>query len=264
MRADMSKVIVERPRPGSSRHVARRHRRLDTRRVIVDEDEDEGDGFPAHIGHKRAAALMGGRKWLNENLSPLRRYLERQAGRRWDDVWSEVCANISIDSTVQKHVRDHVQDIVAVRTSLHDGELLYVGRWGGPRPLLRTNWLRLYVDPATGLLLAIPVHQSWRAARDREAAWEQASIAARMRVLAPSRQLHLLDDGNWWEITLANTADTLAARPASLARPSDVEDVVERAGMSDIPRAQRYGRWGVHAIAKRPLSHREIKAHKLR
>ena len=263
MRADMSKVIVERPRPGSSRHVARRHRRLDVRRIVVDEDAD--DIFPARIGHKRAAALMGPRKWLNENLAPLRRYLEAQTGRHWDDVWSEVCANISIDSTVQKHVRDHVQDIVAIRTSMHDGELHHVTRWGGLRPLVQSHWLRLYVDPETRVLRRIPLHLSRRAARERAQAEQKAEAATRMRVISASRQLHLLDDGNWWEITLANTADTLAvARPQGVIRPHEIEDVVERAGMSQVPREQRYGRWGVHAVAKRPLSHREIKARKLR
>lgn len=257
MRSDMDKVIVERPRPGSSRHVARRFRRLDPRRIDVSEDAD--DHFPSRIGHRRAAALGRSRKWLNENLAPLRRYLERQAGRPWDDVWSEICANISVDSTVQKHVRDHVADFVAVNTSLRNGRVMMAARYGGPQPLSGSQWMRLYVDPQTGILRRIPSAMSWRAERKRAAARAQAEIATRMRVLGPDRQIHLLNDANWWEIKLARIADLNRG-----SRTQEVVDVVDRAGLSEVPREKRYRQWDVCAVAKRPLSRREIKARKLR
>jgi len=257
MRSDMDKVIVERPRPGSSRHVARRFRRLDPRRIEVSEDAD--DIFPTRIGHRRAAALGRGRKWLNENLAPLRRYLESQAGRPWNDVWSEICANISVDNTVQKHVRDHVKDFVAVNTSIRNGTIMTLSRYGGPQPLNGNRWMRLYVDPQTGILRRIPSAKSWRAGRKRAAAIEETEAWLRMRILAPDRQLHLLDDGNWWEITLARASDL-----NRVAGAHEMVDVIDRAGLSSLPREERYRRWGVCAIAKRPLSRREIKVLKLR
>jgi hypothetical protein len=257
MRNDMDKVIVERPRPGSSRHVARRFRRLDPRRIEVSEDAD--DVFPTRIGHRRAAALGRGRKWLNENLAPLRRYLESQAGRPWNHVWSEICANISVDNTVQQHVRDHVKDFVAVNTSILDGTIMTVSRYGGPQPLSGSRWMRLYVDPETGILRRIPSAMSWRAERKRAAAREEADALLRMRILAPDRQLHLLDDGNWWEITLVRAGDRNRA-----THQHEIVDVVNRAGLSLLPREKRYRRWGVCAITKRPLSRREIKALNLR
>jgi hypothetical protein len=253
----MDKVIVERPRPGSSRHIARRFRRLDPRRIEVSEDAD--DCFPTRIGHRRAAALGRDRKWLNENLAPLRRYLERQTGRPWNDVWSEICANISLDNTVQKHVRDHVKDFVAVNTPIRDGTIMMVSRYGGPQPLNGNRWLRLYVDPQTGILRRIPSARSWRAARKQAAARVEAETAMRMRVLSANRQLHLLDDGNWWEITLARVGDLNRA-----THPHEIVDVVDRARLSLLAREERYRQWGVCAIAKRPLSRREIKALKLR
>ena len=63
MRADMSRVIVERPRRGGF------HRRG---RAVPLED------LPHHEGMRRPHVLSGGEKSLNENLAPLRRYLERQ------------------------------------------------------------------------------------------------------------------------------------------------------------------------------------------
>lgn len=263
MRGDMCKVIVERPRPGSSRHVARRSRRLDIRSIVVCEDAD--DAYPSCIGHRRAAAIAGDRKWLNENLAPLRRYLERQAGRAWDEVWSEICANIDTGNAVQKHVLEHVEDFVAVHTQVRNGEIVAMTRLGGLRPLQGGRWLRLYVDPATGALRRIPEHLTCRAERKRAQREAAVRNAERMRVLAADRQLHLLDDGNWWEVTLAPTMMVASAGlPSHVRRPLDVEDVVERAGMSRLPRQERYGRWGVHAIAKRPLSRREIRRLALR
>lgn len=98
MRSDMAKVIVENPRRFESEC---RKGRLGPLTEL-----------PAKLGLRRYARERGGWKRLNENLSPLRRYMERQVGRRWDDVYSEICANLRPTSTVQQHVRDHVPDLV--------------------------------------------------------------------------------------------------------------------------------------------------------
>lgn len=67
MREDMSRVIVERPR-------------------IIDGAERKGrprplEDLPSHEGMRRPHRVAGCWKMLNDNLSPLRRYLERQVGR---------------------------------------------------------------------------------------------------------------------------------------------------------------------------------------
>ena len=100
MREDMAQVIVERPRikPFNSRK---------GRRQALDD-------LPTHEGMRRAQALRGDRKQLNENLAPLRRYLESQVGRPWNKVYAEIAARLRVDNTVQQHVRDHLRDFVAV------------------------------------------------------------------------------------------------------------------------------------------------------
>lgn len=256
MRSDMSKVIVERARPGSARHVPRRARRLDPKRIAVGEDED--DFLPRRIGHKRAASSLGwDRKVLNENLAPLRRYLGKQVGRPWDKVWSQISSNVRPDDTVQQHVRDHVQDFVAYRTFLKDGAIFVAERRGGrPVPLSELRWIKLYVDPRTGLLRRMKaVGPSRRQRREQKAAAER-ELGARLRVIARDRELHLLDDGNWWEVTLA-------ARPCRLPNGEAV-DVVDSAGLSSLPREMRYTRPSAYAVAKRALSRKEIKALRLR
>jgi len=93
MREDMFKVIVERPRRGRSWAKKTKLRYL---------KEDDGR---SRVSGKRIAIEGGRRKWLNENLAPLKRYLFKQRGRKWDDVFSEICDHLDTGSTVKMHVR---------------------------------------------------------------------------------------------------------------------------------------------------------------
>lgn len=137
MRADMFKVVVERPRWGAG-HAPR---------VKLRKDRNPDRKC---AGHKRYA-LENAKytKCLNENLAPLKRYLQKQRGRLWDDVYSEICAQIDTRSTVKTHVRDHIEDLIAVRILVTtDGQWFRHTRCGGIRPLERW-WPPLYVDPDT-------------------------------------------------------------------------------------------------------------------
>ena len=93
MRDDMSKVIVERPRRGgrTDKHKGRLYR--------------AGEELPGKIGMKQGYT---DRKGLNENLSPLKRWLESQVNRPWDKVYAELCANIDRRNTVQEHIFAHI------------------------------------------------------------------------------------------------------------------------------------------------------------
>ena len=107
MRKDMAKVILTRAR--ILEDAARKGR------SVPDEIQ------PKSIGLRRHVRERGGFKVLNENLAPLRRYLEAQVGRPWDKVYSEIAANLRVSNTVQQHVRDHLKDFV----NLHRAP----GRW---------------------------------------------------------------------------------------------------------------------------------------
>ena len=88
----------------------------------------------------------------NENLAPLKRYLHKQVGRRWDDVFSEICQRLDTGSTVKMHVREHLDDFVDrhVRRK-SDGELWTSQGWGGETKLI-DQWVELYVDPDDGII----------------------------------------------------------------------------------------------------------------
>jgi hypothetical protein len=131
MRDDMARVVVERPRIPAFNVRKGRDRLL--------------DDLPAYEGMRRGHALRGDRKELNENLAPLRRFLESQVGRPWDKIYSEIATHLRVDSAVQQHVRDHLRDFVAIKPRF----VMQGWRSTGRGALW---WQRLYVNPVTGLL----------------------------------------------------------------------------------------------------------------
>lgn len=254
MRGDMPKVIVERPRRGGG------WRRKG--RPLRDDDLSLSE---AEV--KRHDRARGATKNLNENLAPLKRFLESQAGRSWNKVWSEICENLKPSNTVQQHVRDHIGDFVAIKTSMKEGEVWVHHRWSrGP---LKESHVRLFVDPKSGLLRKNKHWRSWNAAARARKAKEAKAREARMRIVSATTQLHLLDDGAWWEVTLAPVptgVEEVKTRHGVRRHTFEkaVEDAVLRAGLSGLGRAALYGRAGVYAVAKRQLSKKEMRDSKLR
>lgn len=182
MRADMSKVIVERPR-----------RRFPLK---------NGSAYPrGHLENQWAPALedapriesMGGHygdKSLNENLRPLVRFLRAHVGRPWNKVHSEIAERISVKSAVQKHVLDHLRDYVRTDVVILGNDVWsFDGGWHGQRPLYsRGSHVRFYVHPRSGLLrLAPPAPRKIR------------EVDHDRRVVSRGRELRRID-GVWYEI----------------------------------------------------------------
>jgi len=250
MRKDMAKVIVERPRIGHSKRWVKPGRT----RPLVD---DEGNPLRASAREPKKATPKT--KALNENLSPLRRYLEANVGRPWNKVYSELSENLRVTSAVQQHVRDHVEDFVAIKTRMRSGEIVVTGRWGR-ETALPESYQPLYVHPRTGLLRENGHWRKWGARRKAEAKRRDAERALRMREVSPTTQLHLFKDV-WWEVTLAKVKvhrKTDATGRVTTFRAPFV-DVVARAGLSSLAPEELYARPGVYASAKRQLPKAELK-----
>jgi hypothetical protein len=151
MRADMGKVLVERPRLRGCRYSPDPETGY---RKRVEKILAAGDTPPAREGMKRPYG--SNRKYFNEHLGPLRRFLESNVGRPWDKVYSEICQFVDRGNVVQKHILTHLFDYVVTNVVLIDGEpcrgKAHCGHsYGQPlRTALRYHlW---YVCPKSGLL----------------------------------------------------------------------------------------------------------------
>jgi hypothetical protein len=196
MRADMSKVIVERPRfrrpkPAGS-HYPRGHLKGLFERDLELAPQKLGIGFPHH------------EKWLNENLAPLRRWLCSQVGRPWWAVRSELRAVVDARSATQLHILQHVDDYVAEHVTMIGGAPHRL-RWSGLQPIVGRGGVPLWVCPRSGILRAPP--------RKRRKA-PRFGPAIR---LSPRLELRTVD-GVWRAVELR----PLPAEPAARARLHDV------------------------------------------
>ena len=210
MREDMAIVIVERPR-------------------IIDRFAHKGrvrplDELPTQLGMRRSQRERGGYKMLNENLKPLRRFLERQVGRPWDKVYAEIAARLRVDSAVQQHERDHLKDFVEIRPRRG---IRPWSRWGDGL------WYQpLYVDPRDGILKRtdrLPEARKQRETRKRrKPAVERIELSA-------LRELRRIA-GIWYDVSLEFL-------PEYLITPNH--------------RERRY------IVAKRQLSKKELRRHGL-
>jgi len=259
MREDMFKVVVERPRRGGRAH------KSEGRRYRASED------VAPKIGMKQGYV---NRKWLNENLAPLKRWLESQANRPWDKVYAELCANIDRRNTVQEHIFAHIENFVERETRLHDGKVFVLTRWGRELQLVDESNATLYVHPLTGVLLKNR-HRVTRKQRNKNALQAaRAAIAAKRRDLGPFEQLHCVE-GTWYYVTLVVVSesfwqDGLNGAPGKWLYPQHW-DVLRRQMVCRDPRIRQagqtalalYGKPDVYAATKRKLSSAELKRYAL-
>jgi len=255
MREDMYRVIVERPRYLKEGDAT-------AARLRNDFDGPSRLGTRAGYGYRR----------LNENLTPLRRYLHAQTGRPWNKVFSEICASIDRRNTVQQHVHEHIRGFIAIDVGVRDGRLIDLeNRLGRDSEISQ----ELYVDPRMGLIRSNKDYRSWRHGFAERCRREQAEIEKRRRKVDERVFLLLLDNawfrvdvdvlpkGHWVEkVVNGKTRGHLVAEPRY--------DVVLRRSISQAMESELqqckhlYGSEELYAVSKRQISAREIKAHRLR
>jgi hypothetical protein len=243
MRADMAKVIVERPRRkgwawNKPKGYQRKLRRYGE------------DGPPSREGIK--LRWHGRTKNLNEHLGPLRRYLDKQVGRPWDKVFSEICARINRNSAVQDHVRDHVEDYVTTHVILIDGVPCNgEGGYHYGKPLHQYRYRPWYVCPRTGLLRRVK-----RTSRKRQRQPKQESPPAFIRVSA-SLQCRFFDNA-WHLVTLKPLP--LPYFNGERCTAVDVLLNVPALRLTAQEARRHYGA-EVYAVAVRRLARKELRQH---
>jgi hypothetical protein len=163
MRDDMSEVVIERPRGGSSscyHEVRPRPNKTDLEAL---------DDLPKNEGYRRPHVE---RKHFSDLLGPLERFLISNVGRVWNDVYSEICEQISPDSTVQIHILGHVEDFVCKNVFMaEDGDLRYVTDRGW---ISHVGYGDMYVDPETGILSRMPDRTNYWRAYKRNPEYQEA------------------------------------------------------------------------------------------
>lgn len=239
MRADMAKVIVERPRKkGCAWNKPKGYRRR-LRRY-------GDDGPPAREGIQ--ACWQGHTKYLNEHLGPLRRYLDKQVGRPWDKVFSEICARIDRSSAVQDHVRDHVADYVTTHVILIDGVPCNgEGGWNYGKPLHQLRFRPWYVCPRTGLLRRVKVASRKRPRRPQpEGPPPYVPVGKTLQCRFSNDAWHLV---------------TLKPLPPYHRERCTAVDVLLNLPVTQITplEARRYYGAAVYAVATRRLSRKELR-----
>jgi hypothetical protein len=244
MRADMGKVLVERPRLGRWRSDGGPAKGYAKR---LKKCLDAGDSPPAREGMKRRG---GNTKFFNEHLGPLRRFLEANIGRPWDKVYSEICQFVDRGNVVQKHILTHLFEYVVTNVVLIDGEpcqgKAYAGRYGEP---LRTSHARhqWYVCPKSGLLRKSKyVPRDWRAK------------PAAPRVVKLNNKQVCVDRGDRWELISVERI-ARAYPPKSPAYDAVLKRYID-ATPTSAERVEESYKEDRYAIYRRVLSRKELLA----
>lgn len=154
----MAKILVERPRTGGCGKERIRQNRHLTRQVCKDIPFEGDWDTPDFRGMKRVHTSkpnsFGDKKQLNENLKPLRRFLNSRIGQPWDKVYSEIMRELNLNNAVQYHVWQHLIKFGEVQTKTYmEGNTVMASGVIGPESMT-TSYGReeFYVDPRDGTL----------------------------------------------------------------------------------------------------------------
>jgi hypothetical protein len=115
MRADMAKVICERPRHGGDggKSIPKKGTKKRVHKELETGNERGSEGMKLNYGWDT--------KHFGEHLNPLRGYIRSCIGRKWDDVYSEVCSHINKDSVVQSHILTHLLQFIELNAYVENG-----------------------------------------------------------------------------------------------------------------------------------------------
>jgi hypothetical protein len=224
MRADMDKVIVERPRVGSRAPSRKKGYRKYCQQVGI-ENLPRREPLPGR--------WRGRERQLNEHLGPMRRFLRSRVGRPWNKVHQELCEHVSFNNAVQMHVLTHVFDYVCRLVEYRGRNVVRLDNWYRGI-VLRPG--QMYVCPRTGILKVVKRRPGRPAER------------VGLRQLT---QYHRRD-GNWWELKLRKRPDA----PDESLWDIWLDEPVHR--LSEEALRLAYG-GKLFAISSRPLSPREAR-----
>lgn len=150
----MEKVLTTRPRVGGNPRAQKDFRRKSTprekRQVPFQKVKDDFQPKKESMTKPHRVRYSG--KEFSDHISPLKRYLRKQAGRPWNKVWSEICAVMKGHGTAAQHVKDHVKGYV--------GGIAHSGQPTSRNMQEAESWIPMYVDKH-GLLRVNKEYKGW-------------------------------------------------------------------------------------------------------
>jgi hypothetical protein len=158
VRHDFGKVVIERPRRGSS---ARNAKVRWFGRIVKDPEVDGGFEYegPTRIpGSAHAEGFLKGKihdKSFTDVLGPIRGYLCSSVGRPWSKVYSELSEALGSGTWPIRHVLEQHVDVSAKTYRGVDGHVWELGAHG-PRKVEASYRNEFYVEPESGLLRMCP------------------------------------------------------------------------------------------------------------
>ncbi len=134
MRHDIAKVITEVARSNSSDRSKKTAWRLLPQEFFLD------DHGPSKQSGSRYQGIDFSTKNQGDNLGPLRRFLQKRLGQRWEDIYSELCRVLDKRKLMDLHVLVHVRELVEINCCKdQNGQLRNADRHGAIQGF--------YVDP---------------------------------------------------------------------------------------------------------------------
>jgi hypothetical protein len=238
MRADMKKVVTERPRGGGGVKTPKGEKR--------DRSRCDTEELPKREKIRAKWTHSNGGKYFTDVLGPLCRYLLKQVGRPWNKVYSEIAANLPKTNVQNRHVYTHVWQFVEKDVLVIDGVPCYrAGRVHGQPLYAGGRTEQLYVHPINGLLCRVKKRRPLR----REPVMQPPVKAY------PGVQYHRLN-GVWYEVKVR--PHPRAVPTERVSNNSIRDEVLERTYYNVDELKRVYGGYYI-ATSKRRLTKREIR-----
>jgi hypothetical protein len=235
----MHKVIVEEPRHGGGPN--KQHRRAN----LPDELQPKCQGMRRPYSDTH-------RKWFGEHLGPLKRWLRSQVGHHWNDVYSDACTVIKPDNVVRAHLRTHMLAYVERNTFMKEGGVWCYRHWGQEREVpiakVRSRCCLFYVHPETGVLCEIPPHRRTKRVQ---------TVTKDLVRLSKTRVLRKLN-GLWFDCSVERFPTRFKKEDSPWRWDYAEGKMINHGHTHDLYNATDY------CVAKRQLSHRELKKHGLK
>lgn len=266
MRRDHHKLICEKGKSGNYEYHDIRH----AKRIASSNDDfyeyEDGDEAIVAAPHKESIKRCYNSYYITkeftDNVNPIRGFVRKNVGRKWDDVYSEFCDIYDQRSVLTKHLFQHLKQYVERKVLVHNDELMIRTRWRGLQPL-EEAYIDYYVDPRDGILkcLHTPSYKSFNRQRKHD---HEQELLKTIRPVDKLTEYHLIN-GTWFKVKFIEQMsykELAEYSPRYSRRYAHRYWVTKYPVRYDVIKKDYVGEQRV-AISKHTASKKEIRDHKL-